>query len=410
MDELLERDVIANTPTQDSPPTPHTHEVSSFVATPRTDQPLLQKMLSWFKSELKPGMHIVHKDGDARRLMFIVTSNSYMDREGETITSAALKAYEDSCYPGDDIFHCDNPLLWWHDDDVVMGEIIGVNYSEPFLIEVARELDNPVSKVLFDFAEANGDNAGASHRFGYREQDKQADGTYTHIFKQETSYLPERHLAANLGTYAGVMKHMASAQSDKRLNEIFAPLGVPNAAEMLHAKSGELAKKLEELGIQHKALNDEKAKPPLPPADVPAVVAEEVAEEVVEEDAKADAPADMAGFMTLMNQIYGLVMEMVDGQMGLMDSSAALAKELKEFKETRTAEKAAEKVTLETLQQQINVLEKRLNLQPRSVQHEVGGDAEAAKTAIDKAEKSRADGELQDTPFGKLKPAPDYGK
>src|SRR6187402_508039 len=100
-----------------------------------------------------------------------------MDRENETITSKALEDYVASCHPAPDVFHCDNPYLWWHDDDVVMGEIIAVSYIEPFLVEMIQEIPNsPVSKVLFDFAELNGDNAGASHRFGYRDEDRTADG------------------------------------------------------------------------------------------------------------------------------------------------------------------------------------------------------------------------------------------
>lgn len=404
MTDIIEQDALANTPDQPPPPTPHTHEVSSFVATPRMDQGVLHKMLTWFKSELKPGMHVVHKDNDPLRYMFIITSNSYMDRDDETITSAALKAYEDSCYPGEDVFHCDNPLLWWHDDDVVMGEIVAVNYSEPFLVEVAREAPTLMAKVLWDYAEANEHNAGASHRFGYLESDKQADGTYTRIFKQESTYLPERGLAANLGTYAGVIKQMASPQSDKRIDEIFEKAaGVKNAAAMIHAKSGELDKELAARGIQHKA-----AKPPIPPADVPVT---DVAAEVVEEDVKADAPPDVNLYMEGLSRVMTILMEMVDAQAGMANTQTAMAKSLKDLEETRTAEKAADKVTLEGLSKQVEILEKRLALQPRSVTHEKGSSAEDIKAAIDGAEKSRLAGELVDVPgWGKLKPAPNYGK
>jgi hypothetical protein len=410
MEEFIEQDALISTPETTTPPqTPHTHEVSSFVATPRTDQGFMQRIRSLFVSDLKPGMHVVHKDGEPLRLMVIVTSNSYEDRENETITSAALKEYEDSCHPGEDLFHCDNPLLWWHDDDIVMGEIIGVNYSEPFLIEVARELANPVSKVLFDYAEKNGDNAGASHRFGYLEKDRDTDGTYHRIFKQETSYLPERGLAANIGTYAGVIK-MASQQSDKRINEIFEPLGIKDAAAKFHAKTGEIAKELEALGIAHKA-----AKPPMPPveADAAAVATDEVVEE---EEVVEEAKADMPGFMAIMNNISALVMDLVDAQMGGMETQAAFAKSLKALETTleerQTAEKAA-KSSLEdqikTLTQQVEILEKRLNLAPRRVAEQPPVNPVAIAAAVGEAEKARAtEGLVEDPIFGQLKPPIKY--
>lgn len=407
MNELIERDALNDAATPGPPPTPHDHhEVFSFTATPKMDTGLLQKMMSWWKAELKPGLHVVPKDTSGLRHMFIITSNSYQDREDETITSAALKAYEDSCYPGEDLFHCDNPLLWWHDNDVVMGEIVAVNYSEPLLIEVARELPTAVSKVLFDYAEQNGDSAGASHRFGYLDKDRDSDGTYHRIFKQETSYLPERSLAANSGTYAGVIKHMASSQSDKRLDEIFEKAaGIKGASALIHAKSGELDKQLEAAGIAHKAV-----KPPVPPIEADVVVAETTEE--VPEDAKADAPPDMDGFMTLMNQVYTIVMEMVDTQLGLSDTAAAMAKEIKELKEIRATEKIAEKVFTASLEKRVELLEKRLSLAGRSVTQEKGHTPkEAIEAVVEAVEKDRKDGELQNVPgFGFLKPPPVTGK
>jgi hypothetical protein len=412
MIDFIEADALTNTP--DAPPeTPHEHHaVFSFTATPRTDTGLLQKMLSWWKSELTPGLHVVGKANGLRH-MFIITSNSYEDRENETITSQALKAYEDSCYPGDGLFHCDNPLLWWHDDDIVMGEIVAVNYSEPFLIEVARELPTPVSKVLWDYAEQNGDKAGASHRFGYYEGDKQADGSYTRIFKQETTYLPERALAANIGTYAGVM-NMASPQSDARINQIFSEATgglIPNAAEMLHAKSGELAKKLADLGVQHKSLTEEKAKPPVPPLEADAV---EGAAEVVEDVVEAKAELPIPAYATAVNQILALVMELVDAQAAGVDREMAMAKSLTDLQTVIDERQTAEKAHTQTLEAQIKALSQRVDihdarakLQPRSVTQEKGETApEAIKAAVEAAEDAKKN-ELVDTPFGKMKPLAD---
>lgn len=414
----IEQDALASTPDAPEPET-HVHEeVKTFIATPRFDSSLIERMVGLFKARDKPGVHIVHKGTDALRLMVVVTSNSYMDREGETITSKALQDYEDSCYPGEDLFHCDNPLLWWHDDDVVMGEAVAVNYSEPFLIEVFRELPSLASKVLFDFAESNGDSAGASHRFGYLDKDRDADGTFHRIFKQETSYLYQRDLAANIGTYAGVIG-MASPQSDKKLNEVFEPLGVKDAAAKFHAKTGAIEKELEALGVAHKA-----AKPSFPPQAAAAVnpaspIEADVEDNVIEEDVEEDVDElvseggkiDLTRLMLLMNGMMDMFGAALDASAASEMDRIGMMKALGEMKEMRMSEKAAEKVTLESLMGKLKSIEerqakteKRLDLAPRSASREIGTlDPEIAKKevadAIDGAEKAKADAGKTFDPF-----------
>lgn len=437
MDELIERDAITNTP--DAPTDAHEHvheEIKTFVATPRQDEGFIERVVKWFKGEaLKPGMHIVREKSDGLRLMTIITSNSYEDREKETITSKALQAYEDSCYPGEGLYHNDNPLLWWHDDDIVMGEIIAVNYSEPFLLEVARELPNPVSKTLFDYAEQNGDQAGASHRFGYLEGDRDDDGTYHRIFKQETSYLPKRALAANDKTYAGVV-NMASPQSDALIDKIFEPIGIKNASSKFHAKTGEIEKEFAALGLVHKALppTPPTKKPPMTPQqDAQALEADAAASEDMaasddmmaadmQEDAmEAEAEARTMGTMddlkkitVVLDTIYGMMQSIIDNAAASELDRVEMFKSFNELKDLRMSEKAADKATLDALLEKFKALEKRqddvekqVRMTPRSVTHQKGGTADEAKVAIDNAEKSRIDGDLQDVPgWGKLKPLP----
>jgi hypothetical protein len=395
----------------------HTHDhdhapLKSFIATPRVDNRIWNKFRSLFKSEMKPGQTIVRaKDG--LRYMFIITSNSYEDRDDETITSKALEAYENSCYPGEGLFHCDNPLVWWHDDDVPMGEIVAVNYSTPFLIEVAKELPSPIARVLWDYAEQNGDNAGASHRFGYRDEDRKPDGSYTHIIKQETSYLPERVLAANLMTYAGVIdKTMSNPQSDARLTDIFAQATggkIKNAAEMIHAKSGELAKELAALGITHKASK----------AENPAAPEEEIAAEDAALAAAEDMPEEKAGVsladiraylgkvdrvIAMMEEMTGAQASMLDDMEGMQETELALAKEIKSLKD----EKVAAKSYTDSLEQRVKMLEDRARLSQRRASQTVETDPDVVKASIDEAIKSAAEGELVDSFLGKIKPPIKY--
>jgi hypothetical protein len=408
----IEQDALNDTtwqPSGDAPDT-HTHEVKSFVATPRAmDQTLIEKALAWIKGEYDPNAPIVLKSADGMRRMFLITSNSYKDRDGETITSDALKEYEASCYPGEDLYHNDNPLLYWHDDEIVIGEIIGVEYIEPFLVEVAKEIDDPIAKIIWDFAEKNGDKAGTSHRFGYLEKDRDADGTFHRIFKQETSYLPERSLAANDRTYAGVIAPMSIPESRKRLASILSEATqVEDWADLIREEGIPAVKKrLLSLGVQNKAL------PPKAVAPKPAAVEGEevIEEEDVEEDLAETPDMDIASFSSIVNTIAGLVMDLVEAQSGVLDTQMGMAKELTELKEMRVSEKAADTNTIKAMEEklkalsdQVAELSRRASLAPRSALRTIGeSDPDMAKMqisdAIDTAGEARKQQDKKFDPF-----------
>lgn len=377
--EFIERDALINTPEQPSPPVETPPPITHYYIPPPANEPLLTRVRSFFGMDvaLKAGSQVI-QGADGARYMFLISSNSYEDREQETITSKALEAYEASCYPGADVFYCDNPLLWFHDPDVPMGTIEAVAYIQPFLVEVAKELPNdPVAKVLWDFAESNGDNAGASIKFGYREEDRSPDGEYSHVIKLETSYLPERQLAANVRTYAGVLNDMSSAESNNRLDEIFEKVSggkIKNAAELLHAKSGALKKQLAEVGLAHKAIGD--------PTDVAdeTEAAVDAAEDSAEMEAKAEPGANIGQLVELVAQIYRLVMEQVDSQSYLMEQEMALAKALKAIKDDVAQSKA--KAADVSFELRIAAIEKQLGLSPRSVSQVKGTNPEAVSAAI----------------------------
>ncbi len=402
MTDFIEQDALINTPDTGTPPI-RDHPMHSFIATPRMDKTLLQKFRSLFKSVDAPGSYIVDKAHDGLRTMFVITSNAYMDREKETITSKALEEYEASCFPAEGVFHCDNPFIAWHDDDFVMGEIVAVNYSEPFLIEIVKEIDNPVAKLLWDFAEENGDNAGASHRFGYRDEDRLPDGTYTRIFKQETSYLPDRNLAANLGTYAGVLTPMASKQADEWFDKVVSDRtggAIKDAAQKMHSRTGQLAEELKGLGINHKA-----QKPAALMDEAAGLEADAVDE--IDEEAKSSLPADFMKQLEGYARIHDLVMQMANDQTVLLEGNVAMAKSIKALEAENTKSKSLE----QTLKQRIDVLEARLNMAPKSVQQDKdkGATPEAIVDAVKAAEDQRKQESIVKDPFwGDLSPLPEY--
>lgn len=152
---------------------------------------------------------------DRLRLIRIVTTNSYKDREGEIITQKALTEYADRCWKDGD-FIGNNPLLVWHGGDPI-GDIIHVEMSGQFLIEIAQERPNRMInlarageaplyaeiKSVWDALEREPDWA-ASHEFAFIAADR-LDGIYEHIEKTETSVLP-RFAAANILTDGAVLK------------------------------------------------------------------------------------------------------------------------------------------------------------------------------------------------------------
>jgi hypothetical protein len=207
----------------------------------------------------------IFKGADNLRYMFIITSNSYQDREKETITTKSLKRYVDAAWSVEGKCLPRNRLEFWHTKQAI-GDIVwcdmagkGEESDGPFLIELAKERPNRSIKLqlsnriihttvkdIWDAIEALDIQWGASHGFKYPESAKSIDGTYHYIAKFETSILP-LNAAANQYTYAEVIDMNAR---DKFLEDFTGLLGIGNKAR----KGVQTVKgKLDKQGIQHKA-------------------------------------------------------------------------------------------------------------------------------------------------------------
>lgn len=190
----------------------------------------------------------VYKAADGSRYMFIVTSNSYRDREREFITTSALKNYVERSWLADDICETNNVLLFWHDGPPI-GEIVWTDMEGPFLLEVAKEYKSPVARKTWDYIEAHPEQHwGASHGFHYTVKQLAPDGeaTYTEIDKFETSVLPLKN-AANPYTFSGVIM---SEERDKLLEK----MGLPVKALRQGVQSAKA--KLDEQGVEHKSADE----------------------------------------------------------------------------------------------------------------------------------------------------------
>lgn len=154
---------------------------------------------------------------EERRLMLLVTSNAYRDREEEIIRQKALERYVDMAWK-DGKFEGDDPLYVWH-AGAPIGTIVYADMEGAFLIEVARELPNTIINLaadgepimeteirkVWDALEDPPEDMGASLEFVFLKSDRE-DGVFERIVKTETSVLP-RSAAANSFTLAEVIKN-----------------------------------------------------------------------------------------------------------------------------------------------------------------------------------------------------------
>lgn len=307
-------------------------EAALYAAPDSNKKSFFKSIAEKFKGGLKPGNTVIRaKDG--KRYMFIVTSNSYEDREKETMTTDALKAWVDSCWLADDYFHTDNKHLVWHDDAFEVGDIVWADMAGPFLIEVAREGESIFAKKAYDYFETTDDDLGASHRFAYRTVDRDGSGTYKAIKKIETSTLPRQH-AANLLTFSGVLP--MSKSRDEYVDKL---LGFDGAAAILRESPEKLAKELAAKGVQHKST--EEAETPAPDT-TPA-----------EETERAEST------------FAELVLSIIEGQAATMQAVDDVKALVMADQETRQKEKAAFDDKMAALESENKTLRDEMKLSPR---------------------------------------------
>jgi len=344
--------VVEETEREVSEPEP---EVVKYIAPDSNAEGFLKALRGKLKRGLKPDATVL-KDAGGRRYMLIVTSNSYLDREGETISTEALKSWVDQQWIADDAFHTNNKLLFWHDERLELGDIIWADMRGPFLVELAREADSPIARKMFDYREANPDEKwGASHKFAFLTSQRDNEGTYhNRIYKRETTILP-RGVAANALTLSGVIP-MASKR-DEYLSKI---LKLDNAASLLDEGFDKLIAALDAQGIEHKAQG-----------------------EVDPQETATDAVADATKkFGHLVIQVVDDVATLLERQDELETANKALTDENATLKTKTADELKALTKTVEKLQTQLSGRPRQAS---RSAETEVSKNelSEAAQEAIE---------------------------
>jgi hypothetical protein len=338
---LIPNKQLANGATVNITVTNHEHETPEvgYVAPDSNADSIFKKLGGLFQHGLKPGQSVI-KGADGARYMLIVTSNSYQDRDAETMSTDALKADVNRHWTGDDTaFMSDNPLLFWHDDNLNIGDVVYGDVKGAFYLELAKEADTPLAHAIFDYRETNPDEKwGASHRFEYYRAHRSKDGTYAVIRKRETSILP-REAAANALTFSGVIP--MATKRDEYLNKM---LGLENAAELLDKGIDALMAELDKKGIEHKS------------ADKDAPVQE------------IEAAGDKYG-----NLLVSIIEAQAELEERLTAKETELATASKAFDDQRTADAD----TIKALSEQVSALKTQLDARPRSA-------SRASETEIEK--------------------------
>jgi hypothetical protein len=174
----------------------------------------LSNIVAAIDDKSEPFVKVVGSSGDNLRLMGLVSSNAYRDREREIIRSDALKEYAEGktkTKPEQ------NVLLFWHKGDDI-GKVIYAEFYKSFLIEVALELLNdkiniagigqrPIItsiKNVWDVVEATSGEWRTS--IGFRAPNKSKDGVIYPLDKFETSIV-FRDFQANWFTVSEVINN-----------------------------------------------------------------------------------------------------------------------------------------------------------------------------------------------------------
>lgn len=187
----------------------------------------------------------VFKGQDGLRYIGLITSNAYVDRDGEIVAEDALKAWVNSVWKGG-AYRAKNPLLFWHAGQPI-GDVIWSDMRGAFLIEIAKERRTRFARLIFNLIERGTIKWGVSH--GFRDKAHDFDGrwkVYRRIAKKETSILPLA-FAANPFTTVKV-KNM-------NLRLSFLRRAAPEAAaleERLTNDAKARQRKLERAGVQRK--------------------------------------------------------------------------------------------------------------------------------------------------------------
>lgn len=191
---------------------------------------------------------------DGQRLIGLLSSNAYIDKDGDAVALESLQTWVDSQWSGDEYIG-KGVVLFWHDGEPV-ADIIYSAVEGAFLVELAKARNTPFADALFEAVEqvSKSQDFGASIGAWAVRQPKERRVFHVQD-KPETSILPVL-FAGNEFTHMEILK-MNTAQ--KLARRLWLRKYAPKASEIeetLRKAAEEATTQLDGEGLERKASGD----------------------------------------------------------------------------------------------------------------------------------------------------------
>lgn len=323
-------------------------------------KPFMERVRDFFRPQDKDESFTVFKGSDDKWHWHAVFTNNFEDREGEILTEKAHDNYIKRL----DMHLVPMPVLMgWHTPGTEHGEADVIWRDNHLVHAVGHFYDTPMAEKAIKFYQKNIGKIKMSH--GFVAPEWAFDGKHYDDYNTiEITTLPP-YAAANPYTSFEELVKMSKERSEEKSRYLEQLVGKENLAT-IDAKSGEINKGLEEMGVKHKDHS-----------------------QVTPEPAKADS--------TEANKaVSELFVDIVTMQSEMLELQKAHAKALKDKDTEIAALKTDNQSKLDAMQKQLDDLGKIVNAPPRRPSQDVTTVIPTNSTLKDQTPKT------PDTFFGDL--------
>lgn len=185
---------------------------------------------------------VIFKDWQGQSRWILLSSNAFLDREGDLISRKALS---------DDVARADKtgvygPLLWWHLPYAKLGDTDFNMMAGDVLVESGTFISEAVAESMKEY----GEELGASLGFFHLKSEPDKNGMLNHIYRFERSLLPTNR-AANQFTKLLVAQHKESEMTTAKdkLAALGKMVGDSAVLSSILEAAGKVTEKAKALGL-----------------------------------------------------------------------------------------------------------------------------------------------------------------
>lgn len=191
---------------------------------------------------------------DGQRLIGLLSSNAYIDKDGDAAALESLQTWVDSQWQGDE-YVGKGVVLFWHDGEPV-ADIVYSAVEGAFLVEIAKARATPFADALFEAIEKVSESQDFGASIGALAVRQFDERRVFHVQdKPETSILPVL-FAGNEFTHMEILKMNTAQKLARRLwLRKYAPKA-SDIEEKLRKAAEEATDKLDGEGLERKSASD----------------------------------------------------------------------------------------------------------------------------------------------------------